>query len=408
MKKTLLLLFFTLLGAVQSFADPVKIGDIFYNFKDTEAVVVSGSYSGEVVIPETVEYNGSVYTVTEIGNEAFYGCSGLTSVTIPNSVTEIGYSVFLHCSGLESVNISCKDEADFANYIKRSDIYSVFHADDLSGRTHRILIAGEEQTEIVIPNSITLIGSFAFTDCSGLTSVAIPNSVTEIGWRAFAGCSGLTSVNISCEDETDFADYIQRSDIYSVFHTDDLLGKTHRILIAGEEQTEIVIPNSVTSIGNFVLYKCSNLNSVTFPSSVTEIRDGAFYGCSGLTSISIPESVTEIGSWAFSGCSGLRDVFSLGTIPPICGLNVFENVKVANCWLHVPVGTREDYAIADTWSAFFNIMEDAEPSGVSMLEMGNGDAEYYMSNGVKVSEPTTPGIYIVKKNVETKTIVVKK
>jgi len=151
----------SVVGAKASAQDLEAVNDdgvtIYYNWinNKTELEVSSSNYSdkysGNVVIPESVTYDNETYSVTSIGNGAFRGCSGLTSITIPNSVTSIGYEAFRDCSGL---------------------------------------------TSITIPNSVTSIGSRAFRECSGLTSFTIPNSVTSIGGSAFEGCSGLTSVTI--------------------------------------------------------------------------------------------------------------------------------------------------------------------------------------------------------------------
>ena len=108
-------------------------------------------YTGTVNIPSTVKYNGTTYIVKSIGDYAFYGCSSLTSIEIPNSVKSIDYCAFSDCSDL---------------------------------------------TSIEIPNSVTSVGDFAFSGCSGLTSIEIPNSVTSIGYSVFSRCSGLTSVTI--------------------------------------------------------------------------------------------------------------------------------------------------------------------------------------------------------------------
>ena len=153
---------------------------IYYNITSSKNKTVKvsykntnyNSYSGEVVIPSEVTYNGEKYTVISIGDHAFYGCSGLTSVTIPNSVTSIGSYAFCNCSGLTSVTIP--------NSVT-SIGYDAFC--NCSGLT-----------SVTIPNSVTSIGYDAFCNCSGLTSVTIPNSVTSIGNRAFWSCSGLTSI----------------------------------------------------------------------------------------------------------------------------------------------------------------------------------------------------------------------
>ncbi len=132
----------------------------------------SGKYSGEVVIPESVVYEGTVYSVTGIGGLVFDGCFGLTSVTIPNSVTSIGEWAFYSCSGLTAVTIG--------NSVTSIGGAAFYNCDGL--------------TSVTIPNSVTSIGGWAFRDCDGLTSVTIPNSVTSIGYRAFATCSELLDV----------------------------------------------------------------------------------------------------------------------------------------------------------------------------------------------------------------------
>ena len=249
----------------------VEINGINYDL-DTEtdqAAVIrksSGAYSGEVVIPETVEYQGTTYSVTSIGDKAFYDCSGLTSFTIPNSVTSIGWAAFQFCSGLTSVTIG---------------------------------------------NSVTSIGGSAFWGCSRLTSVTIPNSVTSIGSQAFWYCSGLTSVHISdiaswCN--IDFPD----SDSNPLYYA-------HHLYLNGEEVKDLVIPNSVTSIGDYAFYNCSGLTSVTIGNSVTSIGSSAFSGCSGLTSVTIPNSVTSIGNGAFRDCSGLTSVTIPNSVTSIGG-----------------------------------------------------------------------------------------
>ena len=170
----------------------VEIDGINYDLvvKAKQATVIGsgGNYSGEVVIPESVEHEGTAYSVTSIGGYAFHYCEGLTSVTIPNSVTSIGYNAFYGCYGLTSVHIS--DIAAWCNID--------FDGDDSNPlyRANHLYLNGEEVKDLVIPNSVTSIGSHAFYYCSGLTSVTIPNSVTSIGSYAFSGCSGLTSVII--------------------------------------------------------------------------------------------------------------------------------------------------------------------------------------------------------------------
>ena len=181
MKRILTSFIFLLLSAA-SFAYDAYIDGIYYYFLGTEATVTClttfsdnvNAYKGSVVVPETVTYNGTTYSVTSIGESAFSYCSSLTSVTIPNSVTTIEDDAFFVCSGLTSVTIP----------------------NSVTGIGNSAFRSCSGLTSITIPNSVTSIGNSAFRNCSGLTSVTIPNSVTSIGSAAFSGCSGLTSVTI--------------------------------------------------------------------------------------------------------------------------------------------------------------------------------------------------------------------
>ena len=197
---------------------------------------------------------------------AFYNCSGLTSIEIPNSVTSIGERAFFNCSSLTSVEIpdSVASIGDLAFY------------------------GCSSLTSVVIPDSVTSIGSSAFSGCSSLTSVIIGDSVTSIGSSAFYGCSSLTSVVIP--------DSVTSIGSYAFYDCSSL--------------TSVVIGDSVTSIGENAFYNCSNLTSVVIPDSVTSIGENAFYDCSNLTSVIIGDSVTSIGSYAFLNCYKLVEVIN--------------------------------------------------------------------------------------------------
>ena len=288
------------------------------------------SLASSVSIPTSVIYNGTIYSVTSIGwyafsgctglasvtipnsvtsieSEAFSGCTGLTSVTIPNSVTSIGDRAFEGCTGLTSIVV----EGGNTVYDSRNNCNAIIETET------NTLIRGCNIT--VIPNSVTSIGYEAFSGCTGLTSVTIPNGVTSIGDRAFSGCTGLTSVTIG--------NSVTSIGWYAFFGCTGL--------------TSITIPNSVTSIEYGAFSDCSGLasivveggntvydsqnncnaiietetntlirgcNTTVIPNSVTSIEYGAFSGCTGLTSVTIPNSVTSIEGGAFSDCSGLASI----------------------------------------------------------------------------------------------------
>ena len=205
-----------------------------YNEQTNEAIVKGiGTVKEEkIIIPPTVQYQGRTYRVTSIGDKAFFGCSGLTSVTIPNGVTSIGYSAFHGCSGLTSVTIP-----NSVTSIGKSAFYQC------SGLT-----------SVIIPNSVTSIRGIAFSGCIGLTSVIIPNSVTSIGDCAFSDCRGLTSVTIP--------NSVKSIGIYAFSGCSSL--------------TSLTIPPSVTSIRYCAFHGCSSLTSVVIPNSATEIAFNAF------------------------------------------------------------------------------------------------------------------------------------
>ena len=321
-------------------------------------------------------------SVTEIGINAFYSCTGLTSIDIPNSVTSIGVSAFCNCTGLTSIVV----ESGNPKYDSRNNCNAIIET------ASNTLIVGCENTiipntvtaignsafdnfsgltSIDIPNSVTSIGEGAFWGCSGLTSITIPNSVTSIGDGAFHDCTGLTSVNIHDLDAWCKIDFHN-------FYSNPLYYAQH-LFIDGEETTDLVIPESVTSIGGYAFYGCTGLTSVTIPNSVTSIGEEAFYGCSGLTSVTIPNSVTSVGGKAFYNCSGLTDVYCYIADPLRVSLagDAFDlyDADASERTLHVLPGTTEAYYYNEWYWYFDQVIEDLIPEPEPLPGDVNGDRE---------------------------------
>ena len=325
MKQIVLSLLLALLPLIAS-ADAVEINGIYYNLvsklKTAEVTKNPNKYRGNIDIPASVEYEGTTYSVTSIGSAAFYSCTGLTSITIPNSMTSIGENAFAFCTGLKEVYIS--DLAAWCNislydYLS-SPLYYAGH----------LFLNGVEITELTIPNSVTSIGGYAFCGCKGLTSITIPNSVTSIGASAFRGCSGLTSITIP--------NSVTSIEMYTFCNCTGL--------------TSVTIGNSVTSIGWYAFKGCKGLTSITIPNSVTSIGNEAFFGCSSLTSITIGSGIKTIRESAFAKCSELTDVYCDAESVPSTNATAFTDSYIEYATLHVPELALEAYKTTAPWSSF--------------------------------------------------------
>ena len=314
---------------------------------------VSADYSGSLVIPSEVEHNGQTYRVRAIGASAFATCSGLTSITIPNSVTSIGANAFEGCSALTSISIPQSVTSIGSNAFDGCSALETISIPDgmtniggafdgsawYNHQPDGLIYIGNvayqykgtmpENTSITLVDRTLGIADNAFNGCSNLASITIPNSVKNIGNKAFQGCSSLKSV---------------------------------------------IIPNSVTSIGSNAFRNCSNLTTFNLPNEWVSIGDYAFTGCNFLgnyTSITIPSSVVNIGRDVFKDCSNLAEIIALPLTPPTIYATSFPyditgSVVSAGRWvdtyrfktkikLVVPESASEAYLSNTLWNQFETI-----------------------------------------------------
>jgi hypothetical protein len=313
-------LLFALLATTTLWAYDFQSGDLYYNITSDTTVEVtyqrqwsSDSYAGltTATIPETATYNGTTYSVTSIGYVAFYGCSSLTSVTIPNSVASIGDMAFQYCSALTSITIPNSvmsiGERAFSGC---SALTSITIPEGVTSIGYKAFDGCSSLTSITIPNSVTSIGGGAFYGCSSLTSITISNSVTSIGDYAFSDCSSLTSVTLTGSTIESFCQSITNKLLLDVG-----VGGSRKIEVNDQEITDLIIPNSVTSIGSYAFSWCSSLTSITIPNSVTSIGERAFCQCFSLEYLSIPNSVKYAdGEYYDGGFDGIMNCPNLKTL----------------------------------------------------------------------------------------------
>ena len=320
------------------------------------------TYSGEIVIPEGVEH---------IAEQTFVSCKAI-SIRIPNSVTSIGDMAFSECSSLTSVHISdivawCKIVFNMGSsnplyyaqhlYLGEVEITDLVIPNSVTSIGNCAFCGCSRLTSVTIPSSVTSIGNWGFSDCTALTTVNIPNSVTSIGDSAFCGCSSLISVTIpssvtsigvgafcGCSNLTTIVVEEGNTKYDSRNNCNAIIESSSNTLIAGCKNT--MIPNSVTSIGEYAFDDCNGMTSIIIPSSVTSIGDHAFSGCSRLTSVNIPNSVTSIGNCAFSWCTGLTSITIPSNVTSI-GSSAFSNcTSLTSITIHNNVTNIGDYLFA--------------------------------------------------------------
>lgn len=312
-------------------------------------------YSGDIVIPSSINIDGVDYIVTSIWG-AFTHTTKITSITIPNTVECMYGDPFEGCTGLISINIpnsltmfesweglfnGCTNlvniivDSGNPSYDSRNNCNAIIET-----RTNK-LIAGCRNT--VIPNTVTSIGNYAFKDCTSLTSITIPNSVTSIGSSSFEGCSKLSSISIPSSVNSIGANAFTSTGWYN-----------------NQSEGFLVLSNCLLG------YKGTAPSSLTIPSGTRLVADQVLYYKSQISSLTIPSSVAIFGDFAFCGCTGLATITSNITNPSSCvyGSSLFSGIN-SSCKLRVPASTTSTYQSTSAWRTFTNNIVEQYVSSVS-------------------------------------------
>ncbi|GHU55739.1 hypothetical protein FACS1894132_12260 [Clostridia bacterium] len=392
--------------------DPLQYLTYSLNADSTGYIIDScdENFSGELVIPDTIEG----LPVVEIGDETFSDCFYLTSIIIPESVINIGDNVFSYCVYLTSIEIpesviNIGNNAFLGCYYLTSIIIpeSVINIGDNAFNSCTSL------TSIEIPSSVTRIGVGVFLGCYSLTSITIPSSVTSIGYGAFESCGSLTSIIIpssvtsigdraftSCENLVvscyySYAeDYCIEKNIAYI-----LLDETEEITDALQYLTyslnadstgyiitrcdknfrgKMVIPDTinglpVVGIGDSAFYECRLLAKVILSNSITSIGEQAFSSCTRLTNIIIPESVTSIGNIAFSHCHSITSIVIPDNVMSI-GLWAFED---CSSLISITVDSNNNF-----YCDVDGILFDKNVTTIIQYPSGNKRTEYVIPDSV--------------------------
>ena len=366
--KKIFTLFLALVASVGIiYASNTQVDGIWYDFNEsnkTATVTYRGNnyfsynneYSGSVVIPPSVSYNGTTYSVTSIEYGAFMNCRSLSSITIPNSVTSIEGDAFGGCISLTSITINSDaivnksyDNSPNLSAIFGSQVTKYIIGDNVKGIGNYAFYECSSLTSITIPNSVTSIGYDAFRNCTKLKSVTIPNSVTSIGNDAFYNCTKLKSVTIGNSVTSIGNDaFYKCTGLTSVTIPNSVTSIKNGTFSSCSSLTSVTIGNSVTSIGADAFYKCISLTSITIPNSVTSIGWTAFQYCFSLTSVTIGNGVTSIEYGAFKDCESLTSVTIEAETPPTLDEKVFNNTKINT--IYVPCNAVNAYKAA--WSDY--------------------------------------------------------
>lgn len=422
-----------------------------------EATVMWGEYEGftDLVIPAKVNYEGVDYAVTGIAEDAFSGIESITAVTLPNTLVTIGAGAFWYCS-LTSVTIPASVESI------GEDAFHAFSLETINVESDNTVycdidgvLCSKDKTELIfcpiakqctvyeVPNTITKIAENAFDSNDNITKIIIPNSVTEIGAKAMSLCTLLKNISVASDnpaycdidgvlfnkDKTKLCQYLRARTTkeYVIPETVTTIGEY--AFYYSSKLTSVIIPKSVTSIGANAFHSCKKITLFELPEALENIGMRAFTGCEAVKSFVIPNAVTSIGRYAFEKCKTLETV-TIGSSVNSIGRNAFNNCNsltsiiclAAQCpvcenesllsdyetvKLSVPTESVTLYQSTAPWSSFANI-EGIEITGIDNVKLSNSNVNSVFNIGGMMTKGVKSGLNIIRmENGTTKKVMIK-
>lgn len=441
----LLLFMLTALVNVVCAKDTIRVDGITYTIQSLYKLTIEkGEYSGDIVLPTSVQYNHNSYSVYEIGKEAFKDCTELTSITIPYSVEWINEYAFHGCTGLTSVNFTYNNFRSSIVILEGAfygctNLTSISLPDNCTALFRSLFRGCTNLSSFIIPNNVESIFDDVFYECSSLSTITIPASVTNIYGYPFKN-TGLTEINVAAgntafcsvdgvlfnKDTTLLIKYPEKKvgSVYTIPNTVTMISDFSR----SENLTSIIVPNSVSQfLGTNGFENCPNLASVhfpdidawcditfatasanplssaknlyvnnelvqnvTIPDGTTEVKRYIFWGCTSLNSVTIPSTVTILHEGAFGYCMNLTSFYSYAITPP--DAYCFNGVDKSQCNLYVPATSYLLYKNADEWKDFAQILPiTGEWRWVKFLDWNDTLLwEGYVEYGTAATAPATP------------------
>ena len=446
-----------------------NVGDYaFYGCADilTADIKNAGDIGQYAFSGNNAMYNAIVNNKGTIGSNAFYQNTGLKTLEIGESVSNIASEAFSGCTNLETAKIQNKGGIADKVFQNCSAMKAAILGEGITSIGQYAFDGCQKLQDVVIPDAVTSLGSYAFqkcasmtsakmgagltaineyafSECTSLTDVLIGSHVATIGSNAFSNCSALPRIQIP-QSVTEIKNYTfsgcrSLKDVIM----DDRRGDDTALTLGSNGSSPLFVNCPLDSVyigrnisystssyyGYSPFYRNTSLRSVTITDKETEISPNEFYGCTNLKNVSIGDGVTTIGDWAFSGCSSL-DFFAFGSsvgsigqeafsdctamtrlisravTPPTCGAQALDDINKWNCTLSVPVGHVSAYQQASQWKDFFFINDDA--SGISKLTNERATPAHIYDLDGRRRETAMPGLNIIRmSDGRTKKVVVK-